>query len=97
MPLTAWALPAAPGLAAPKDVERAEAAVQRVGRKTFYRRGEQWVDSVLTAEQEKNPQKIERFSQPYFDLIDKYGKEVAKYLNFDEPVVVELGGKAYAF
>ncbi len=71
--------------------------MQRVGRKTFYRRGDRWVDSDVTAEQEKSPVKIERFSQEYFDLIDKHGKDVAKYLNFDEPVTVEIGGQAYAF
>ncbi len=79
------------------QLEQAEAAVQRVGRKTFYRQGQRWVDADVTPAQEKDPVQIERFSPEYFELIDKYGKDVAKYLNFDEPVVVELGGKAYAF
>ena len=79
------------------QLEQAEAAVQRVGRKTFYRQGQRWVDADVTPAQEKDPVKIERFSSEYFELIDKYGKDVAKYLNFDEPVVVEIGGKAYAF
>jgi hypothetical protein len=36
-------------------------------------------------------------SPDYFKLIDQHGKDVAKYLNSDEPVTVELGGQAYSF
>ncbi len=68
-----------------------------IGRKVFYRRGDRWVDSSLTDEQEKNPIKIERYSREYFDLIDKYGRDVSKYLTFDDPVVIEISGKAYSF
>ena len=41
--------------------------------------------------------KIERYGSEYFKLIDQYGRDAAKYLTFDEPVIVELGGKAYSF
>ena len=51
----------------------------------------------MTAEQEKQPIKIERYSKDYFDLIDKFGRDVAKYMTFDDPVVIELDGKAYSF
>jgi len=82
-----------------KDNEGAKVAenVRSIGRKVFYRRGNNWVDSAVTAEQEKQPTKIERYSKEYFELIDKYGRDVAKYLTFDEPVVIELGGKVYSF
>jgi Ca-activated chloride channel homolog len=81
------------------DEEGAKVAqnVRNVGRKVFYRRGGNWVDSAVTADQEKKPIKIERFSKEYFDLIDKFGHDVAKYLTFDEPVVIELDGNAYTF
>ncbi len=82
-----------------KDSEAAKAAenVRAVGRKVFYRHGDKWVDSAVTAEQEKQPIKIERYSKEYFDLIDKFGRDVAKYMTFDDPVVIELDGKAYSF
>ena len=71
--------------------------VPNVGRKTFYRRGDRWIDGSLSTEQEKQAIRMERFSADYFKLIDQHGKEAAKYLSFDEPVTVELGGQAYSF
>ncbi len=82
---------------AKKDKQVAVDTVQNVGRKTFYRRGDRWIDGSLSKEQEKQVIKIERFSADYFKLVDLHGKDVAKYLNFDEPVTVELGGQAYSF
>ncbi|HEV3416658.1 MAG TPA: VWA domain-containing protein, partial [Pirellulales bacterium] len=83
----------------PADMEGAKVAqnVRSVGRKVFYRRGDKWIDSTVTADQEKQPIKIERYSKEYFELIDTFGRDVAKYMAFDEPVVIELDGKAYAF
>ena len=81
----------------PKD-EAAKVAenVRQIGRKAFYRQGDRWVDSAVTrGTRKEKPIKVERFSKEYFDLIDKYGRDVAKYLAFDEPVTVELGGQAY--
>jgi Ca-activated chloride channel homolog len=81
------------------SAEQAQIAqnVRNVGQKTFYRKTTNWVDSSANAEQEAKPIKIERFSKEYFELIDKHGKEVAKYLAFDEPVILVLGGTAYQF
>jgi len=82
---------------AAKDRQVAVDTVQNIGRKTFYRRGDHWVDGSLTKEQEAKPIKIERFSADYFRLVDKHGKEAALYLNIEEPILVELGGQAYEF
>ena len=71
--------------------------VRQIGRKAFFFRNNQWVDSSVTEEQEKKPVQIKRFSKEYFDLVDKYGKDVTKYMAIDEPVTVELGGQAYSF
>lgn len=71
--------------------------VRNIGRKSFFRRGDRWVDSTVTEEMEKKAKKIERFGREYFDLVDKHGKEIAKYLAIDEPVTIELGGQAYSF
>ncbi len=72
-------------------------ALITVGRKTFYRRGDRWVDAGVNEELEKKAVKVERFSKEYFDLIDRFGKDVAKYLAIEGPVTVEIDGKAYAF
>lgn len=71
--------------------------VQTVGRKAFYKRGDRWIDSTVTEEQEKKLIRIERYSEDYFDLVEKHGKEVAQYLAMDEPVVIQIDGQAYAF
>jgi Ca-activated chloride channel family protein len=83
----------------PADAEGAKVVqnVRSIGRKVFYRRGDKWIDSTVTVDQEKQPIKIERYSKEYFELIDKFGRDVAKYMTFDEPVVIELDGKAYSF
>jgi Ca-activated chloride channel family protein len=80
--------------------EKEEAAkvvqnVRQVGNKAFYRRGESWVDSIVTADQQKQTIAVARFSSEYFSLIDKHGRDVAKYLATDEPVVLEIDGRTY--
>jgi Ca-activated chloride channel family protein len=71
--------------------------VRQLGGKTFYCRDQRWMDSALTAEQEKKIQQVERFGKQYFELLAKYGKELGKCVASDEPVVVVLDGQAYAF
>jgi hypothetical protein len=71
--------------------------VRYVGSKSFFRRGDRWVDSGVNEKNEKNVKKIKRFSDEYFALVDKHGKDVAKYLAFDEPVTLVLGGQVYEF
>jgi len=78
-----------------RDVE--VQTVQSVGAKTFYLRSGRWVDSTLTDEQEKKVQKVERFSKEYFDLVGRYGKDVAKYLALEGDVTLVLDGQAYSF
>jgi Ca-activated chloride channel family protein len=68
---------------------------RQIGRKTFFERGGRLVDSSVTEEQEKGARKIERYSREYFDLIERHGKHVARYLALDEPVVINLGGETY--
>lgn len=79
------------------DTPIAVTNVRQLGEKTFYLRNKQWVDSTVTAEQEKNARRIKRFSPEYFELFTKFGKEVGKYVASDETVVVVLGGQAYSF
>jgi Ca-activated chloride channel family protein len=71
--------------------------VRYVGSKSFFRRGDRWVDSSVNDKNEKQAKTIKRFSDEYFELVDKHGKDVAKYLAFDEPVTVVLDGQVYEF
>lgn len=84
---------AEPGLAtdALADLE----PVRNIGNKAFYRRGQRWVDSTVTDEQDKKAQRVAQFSDDYFKLADRYGRKLSQYLVFDEPVLVELEGTAY--
>jgi Ca-activated chloride channel family protein len=82
---------------ADEDSEVVVQSVKNVGSKTFFQNGGRWVDSSLTAEQEKNVQKIERYSKEYFDLVAKYGKDAAKYLAIEGEVTLVLDGQAYSF
>ena len=68
-----------------------------IGSKTFYLRNGKWVDASVTAEQEKQAHEIKRFSDEYFDLATKHGKDVAKYLAIDEPVIIKLDGQVYSY
>jgi Ca-activated chloride channel homolog len=69
--------------------------VRQLGSKTFYRRADRWIDGAVPEKQEKPATKLARFSSEYFGLIDKFGRDVAKYLAQDEPVTFELGGQVY--
>ncbi|HMP07323.1 MAG TPA: hypothetical protein PJ982_13300, partial [Lacipirellulaceae bacterium] len=68
-----------------------------VGRKTFFRRGGRWVDSTVTADEEREATAVERFSPEYFDLVARHGEYVAAYLAIDDPVTLKLDGRVYAW
>jgi Ca-activated chloride channel family protein len=69
--------------------------IRQLGRKTFFQRGERWIDSTVSEADEKSAQKIHRYSREYFDLVERHGKHAAQYLALDEPVVVKLDGQTY--
>jgi len=80
-----------------QDKEVVVDTVQRVGSKTFYREGDQWVDESVSEEEQKNAKQIERYSKAYFDLVSKHGKDAAKYLAMEGNVIVKLNGQVYRF
>jgi len=80
-----------------EDKEVDVTTVLNVGGKTFLRRGNRWVDAKVSEEQEKKAIQVKRFSDEYFNLVKKHGKDAATYMNFDEPVCVEIAGQAYEF
>jgi hypothetical protein len=69
--------------------------LRQVGAKTFHRRQNVWLECEISQERQDKAEKIVKFSTEYFHLVDTYGGKIAKYLDFDEPVVVELGGRVY--
>jgi Ca-activated chloride channel family protein len=80
---------------AERDEQTVSANIIAVGRKTFFRRGEQWVDPAVTEDELRSARKIERFSREYFDLVQRHGKHVSQYLAIDGPVVIKLNGQVY--
>lgn len=69
--------------------------LRNLGSKAFYRRDNRWVDSTVTEEAEKNAIRLLQFSNEYFKLADQHGREIARYLVFDEPVLVNIDGQTY--
>ncbi|MDO4569646.1 MAG: VIT domain-containing protein [Planctomycetia bacterium] len=69
--------------------------VRTINNRAFFFKNGQWVDSTLTeSQQSAAPVEVTTFSQEYFDLIAKYGEEIAPYLAFDEPVLLNVNQKA---
>jgi hypothetical protein len=69
--------------------------IRNVGQKTFFHKEQRWQDSTVTADQAKNAIRVVQFSKEYFDLAAAHGGTLAKYIAFDEPVLVNLGPKTY--
>ncbi len=64
---------------------------RNVGNKSFFLRGSQWIDSTVTEEQTKKARRVTQFTDEYFELARKHGRQLTQYLVSDEPVLVNLG------
>jgi len=82
---------------AEKDKQSVAHNIISIGRKTFFRRGDRWVDSAVDEEEERSALQIERYSREYFDLVDRHGKHVAQYLAIEDPNVIKLEDQVYAW
>ncbi|OHB82263.1 MAG: hypothetical protein A2V98_21480 [Planctomycetes bacterium RBG_16_64_12] len=80
---------------ADEEMQAAGQTVRQIGNRAFYRRGERWVDSTVTEEQEKKAVRVQQFSDEYFALARRHGRELSQYMVFDEPVLVNLKDQAY--
>lgn len=69
--------------------------VRNVGQKTFYFKEKRWQDADVTAEQARQARRVTQFSAEYFELANAHGGQLAKYLAFDEPLLVNLAGETY--
>ena len=75
--------------------ESLNSTVVQVGQKSFFCKKGIWQDSSVKEEDEKKATVIVQFSKECFDLAASHGGTLAKYLVFDEPVVMNLEGNAY--
>jgi Ca-activated chloride channel family protein len=69
--------------------------VRNLGAKTFYRKGDRWVDSEVKPEDEAKAVTLEQFSEEFFNLARAQSAQDNQYLTFEEPVTVALNGKVY--
>jgi len=88
---------ATPLAAAPaeREAQAVQQNVRHVANRAFYRRDGRWVDATLTKEQETQAQRVKQFSDEYFALARRHGRQLTQYLVFDEPVLVAVEGRAY--
>ena len=70
-------------------------SVRNVGVKTFYRKDNRWVDSLVKPEEDAKAIVVERFSEEFFKLARDQSAEQNQYLTFEEPVTVLIAGKVY--
>ncbi len=76
---------------------RAAENMLQVGRKTFFRSGNRWVDTTVAAGEEESARRIERYSEEYFELAERHGDYVGPLLAIEGDVVVKLEGTVYAW
>lgn len=81
----------------PKTAAQVSDVIRTLDDKTFFRRGDRWVDSSITEDQEKNakPVVMRQFDDDYFKLIERFGGKLSRYLVFDEPVDLNFNGTLY--
>ncbi|NND97721.1 MAG: VWA domain-containing protein [Pirellulaceae bacterium] len=69
--------------------------VKRIGSKTFYLRGNRYVDGDATKEQIDAAKSIEQFSDAYFKLLKDLDEDAKAYLAQEIEVLVVINEKAY--
>ncbi|MDF1843948.1 MAG: VIT domain-containing protein [Rubripirellula sp.] len=69
--------------------------VKQIGSKTFYWRGDRYVDSEATKEQIDKVTEVVQFSDKYFDLLREIDEAAKAYLAEDTDVLVVIKGRAY--
>lgn len=67
---------------------------QVVGNKAMFKRANRWVDPSVTPEDEKKAEKIDQFSDRYFELA-RNNRNLRQYLALPEGCTVSVEGKVY--
>ena len=70
-------------------------AVRQIGGRTFFLKGDRYVDSQASDEQIAKAQEVEQFSDAYFDLIEKLGERSKAFLAESTKLLVVIDDKAY--
>jgi hypothetical protein len=69
--------------------------IRRVGERAFFLRDGKWVDSQIGEQVPDKVQKVERFSDEYFKLIEKHQDLLGSMTEVDEPILVKIGSIVY--
>lgn len=69
--------------------------LKRSGDRAFFLEEGKWVDSQLVGKDQSRKQKVERFSERYFVLLEKHLALLEPMLDSDYPIVVELDGEIW--
>jgi hypothetical protein len=100
--LSGLAVPSAPGAspltdsAAPGGTNTSPSLpILQSGDRAYFQKDGQWVDSQLLDQIPKEWTSIERFSEPYFQLLSKHRDALEGVLEVELPVLVRLEGKVY--
>ncbi len=64
-------------------------------RRVFFLRNGQWIDSRVGDNAPSTANKIDRFSDAYFAIVEKHASFLEPLLDLQEPIVVELDGNVY--
>ncbi|MBR4104031.1 MAG: hypothetical protein IKK39_08220, partial [Thermoguttaceae bacterium] len=83
--------------AASASVSQPRDTVRTIGGKTFYFKEGRWVDATLDKESQigNEPIVVEQFSDEYFELVGRLGREFSQYLAFEEPSTFLFDGRIY--
>jgi len=83
--------------AASASVSQPRDTVRTIGGKTFYFKEGRWVDAALDKESQigNEPIVVEQFSDEYFELVGRLGREFSQYLAFEEPSTFLFDGRIY--
>ncbi len=81
--------------AIPNAEGKPSGSVRNLGVKTFYRKGDRWVDSEVKPEEDAKAIVLEQFSDEFFKLARSQSAEQNQYFTFEEPVTVRIADKVY--
>jgi Ca-activated chloride channel family protein len=68
---------------------------RQVGSKTFYFKGNRWIESTVKPEEDAKARVVRQFSEEFFNLARSQSSEMNQYLTFTEPVTVKLAEQVY--
>jgi Ca-activated chloride channel family protein len=78
-----------------KQATRNRQAVRQIGGRTFFLKGDRYVDSQASDEQIAKAQEVEQFSDAYFELIEKLGERSKAFLAESTKLLVVIDDKSY--